>query len=142
MDKIFEKQIGNIVEVYVDDVLVKSASMENHQRDLEETFKKLRKAGIKLKLEKCTFGVKEGKFLGYLISSEGIKPHPEKIEAISNMRPPKNLKEVQKLNGKIVALSRFIPKSTADSSKFSVNQVKPLDGTKNVKKLSQNLKKY
>lgn len=53
----------------------------------------------------CTFGVTEGKFLGYLVSPEGIKPHPEKTEAITNMRPPKNLKEVQRLNRKVAALA-------------------------------------
>lgn len=57
MDKIFKKQIGNNIEVYVDDILVKSTDMESHWRDLEETFEKIRKAGIKLKPEKCSFGV-------------------------------------------------------------------------------------
>lgn len=111
MDKVFEEHIGRSVEVYIDDILVKLMETEEHWKDLDETFNKFRKAGIKLKPEKCAFGVLEGKFLGYLISQERIKPHPEKVEAITNMKPLRTLKELQKLNGKIAALGRFIPRS-------------------------------
>lgn len=108
MDKVFKDQIERNIEVYVYDILVKSTKTENHWRDLEETFSKIRKAGIKLKPEKCTFGVLEGKFLGYLISKEGIKPHHEKVEAITNMKPPKTLKELQKLTQRKDRSSRKI----------------------------------
>lgn len=118
VDKVFKEQAGKSIEAYVDDILVKSKSEKDHWKDLEKAFEKIRKSGIKLKLEKCTFGVTEGKFLGYIISPEGIKPHPEKIETITNMRPPKNLKEVQKLNGKVAALGRFIPKSAEKCGPF------------------------
>lgn len=84
---------------------------EKHWVDFEETFNRIRKSRIKLKPEKCTFGVLEGKFVGSLISYEGIKPHPEKVKAITNMKPPKTLKELQKLNGKTAALGRFIRRS-------------------------------
>lgn len=78
MDKVIKDQIGRNIEVYVDDILVKSMETDKHWKDLEETFDKIRKAGIKLKPEKCTFGVFDGKFLGHLISNEGIKPHPDR----------------------------------------------------------------
>lgn len=95
IDKIFKSQVGRNVEVYVDDILVKSEIEENHIADLEETFSNLKKSGIKLKPSKCTFGIKEGKFLGYMISQKGIKPNPEKIEAVRKLEIPKNIKELQ-----------------------------------------------
>lgn len=76
MDKIFVKQISRNVEVYLDDILVKSKIKENHFKDLEETFNNLRKSGVKLKPSKCTFGIKEGKFLENMISPIGIKTKP------------------------------------------------------------------
>lgn len=81
-DKIFEGQIGKNIEVYVDDILVKSKVPEEHWHDLKETFQKIRKFGVRLKPEKCTFGVTERNFLEYLISEKGIRAHPEKVEAI------------------------------------------------------------
>lgn len=118
VDKVFRKQTGKNIETYVDDILVKSKNEKDHWRDLEETFEKIRRSGINLKPEKCTFGVTEGKFLGYIISPERIKPQPKKIEAIRTMRPPKNLKEVQRLNGRIAALGRFIPKNAEKCGPF------------------------
>lgn len=64
MDKVFKDQIERNLEVYVDDNLVKSMEVEEHWNDLKESFDKIRKPGIKQKLEKCAFGVLEGKFLG------------------------------------------------------------------------------
>lgn len=116
VDKVFEVQIGKSIEVYVDHILIKSRSVKTYQSDLEETFQKIRSSGIKLKPEKCTFEVTEGMFLGYLISENGIKLHPEKVEAITKMRPPKTLKELQRLNGRVATLNRFISKS-ADKCK-------------------------
>lgn len=85
---------------------------------MKVTFSRIREDGIKLKPEKYTFGVIEGKFLGYLISYEGIRPHPEKVEAITKMEAPKTLKELQKLNGKVAALNRFIPRSADKCRSF------------------------
>ena len=63
---------------------------------------------IKLNPNKCVFRVKAGKFLGFMISHKGIEPNPEKIEAILNMKAPKTLNKLQKLNDRITALKRFI----------------------------------
>lgn len=101
---IFKKQIGKNVEVYVDDILERSKRVEDHWSYLQETFLNLMKANLKLKVDICTFGILEGKFLGYMIIKEGIKPHLEKVQAIINMEPPKMVKELQKLNSGVAAL--------------------------------------
>nr|ABA97615.1 retrotransposon protein, putative, unclassified [Oryza sativa Japonica Group] len=76
----------------------------------KETFDNLRAAGIKLNPEKCVFGIRAGKLLGFLVSERGIEANPEKIDAIQQMKPPSSVHEVQKLAGRITALSRFLPK--------------------------------
>ena len=96
------------MEVYVDDIIIKSQGEDQHAKDLEQKLDTLDKYNIKLNPEKCVFGVKAGKFLGFMISHRGIEENPEKIEAILNMKAPRTLNELQKLNGRIMALGRFI----------------------------------
>jgi hypothetical protein len=74
--KVLSTKIGRNVLAYVDDIIVKSTKQENHIADLQETFANFRKAGLKLNLEKCIFGVKKGKFLGCLVSTKGIEANP------------------------------------------------------------------
>ncbi|KAL2228681.1 UNVERIFIED_CONTAM: Transposon Ty3-G Gag-Pol polyprotein [Sesamum indicum] len=105
VNNMFKNQIGQNMEVYIDDMLVKSVKEQNHVKDLEECFQILKAFGMKLNPAKCTFGVRGGNFLGYMISERGIEANPEKISAIMNMRPPKSIKEVQKLAGKLASLS-------------------------------------
>ena len=100
----FANQIGRNLQVYVDDMLVKIRREEDHLKDLEETFGTLRSYNMKLNLSKCSFEVTVGKFLGFMVSQRGIKANPNKIRAIIEMAPPKNVKEVQSLNGKVAAL--------------------------------------
>ena len=78
--------------------------------DLEETFANLRKVNLKLNPAKCVFGVPSGKLLGFLVSHRGIEANPEKIKAIEEMRPPRSLKEMQRLAGCMASLGRFISK--------------------------------
>jgi hypothetical protein len=99
------------VESYVDDIVVKSRKAFDHASDLQETFDNLRAAGMKLNPEKCVFGVRAGKLLGFLVSERGIEANPEKIDAILQMKPPSSVREVQKLAGRIAALSRFLSKA-------------------------------
>jgi hypothetical protein len=80
--KVLHSQIGRNVLTYVDDIIVKSTKQENHVDDLQETFSNFRRVGLKLNPEKCVFGVKKDKFLGFLVSTKGIKANPSKIEAI------------------------------------------------------------
>ena len=81
----FNKQIGKNMEVYVDDMLIKSKEAKTHLEDLQETFNTLRRYKLKLNLVKYLFGVSLGKFLGFLVSQWGIEANPEKIRAILNM---------------------------------------------------------
>nr|KYP74139.1 Uncharacterized protein K02A2.6 [Cajanus cajan] len=99
MDKVFQRQIGSNIEIYVDDMVVKSNSMTKHIADLGEIFGELRKHKMRLNPEKCTFGVKGGKFLGFMLSARGIKAKQDKCKAVIDMRSPINLKELQRLSG-------------------------------------------
>jgi hypothetical protein len=105
-----KEQIGRNVEVYIDDIIVKSTKADSLLDDLRETFTNLDQYNIKLNPKNCSFGVPTGQLLGYLISERGIEGNPEKIQAISNMQPPKTLRHVQQLTGHLAALSRFISK--------------------------------
>ncbi len=109
--KVLCNQLGRNVEAYVDDIVVKSRKAFGHASDLQETFDNLRTAGIKLNPEKCVFGVRAGKLLGFLVSERGIEANPEKIDAIRQMKPPSSTHDVQKLAGRIAALSRFLSKA-------------------------------
>ncbi|XP_075481342.1 uncharacterized protein LOC142522058 [Primulina tabacum] len=118
MDKVFEKQLGRNVEVYVDDILSKSREGASFISDLEETFATLMHYGIKLNPAKCIFGVKSGKFLGFIVTDRGIEVNQEKVESVLSMPSPRSVKEVQKLTGRIAFLSRFISRSAHRSYPF------------------------
>ena len=112
MNKMFAHQIGRNIQVYVDNMLVKSLHEDDHLDDLRETFDTLRSYNMKLNPNKCAFGVTAGKFLGFMVSQRGIEVNPEKIRAIMELEPPRTVKEMQSLNSKIAALNRFILKAT------------------------------
>jgi hypothetical protein len=101
-------QLRHNAEEYIDDVVVKTQEDEGLISDLTETFDNLRKFKMKLNPEKCTFGVPSGKLLRYMVYQHGIDPNPEKVSAITKMKPPESLHDVQKLKGCMAALSRFI----------------------------------
>nr|XP_025665327.1 uncharacterized protein LOC112764025 [Arachis hypogaea] len=109
MNRIFEQQIGRNIEVYVDDMVAKTKVGQSHIHDLEEIFSQIRKYNMRLNPEKCAFGVKGGKFLGFILTSRGIEANPEKCQAILDMQSPKTTKDVQRLTGRLAALSRFLP---------------------------------
>jgi hypothetical protein len=94
------------VEVYVDDIMVKTKRGSTLVEDLTLVFDKLRATRTKLNPDKCVFGVSDGKLLGFLVSYRDIEANPEKIKAIEAMMPPAHIKDVQKLTGSLVALSR------------------------------------
>jgi hypothetical protein len=85
VNKMFQAQIRKNMDVYVDDMLVKSTKSVNQVHDLHKVFETLKQYGMKLNPAKCTFGVSSGKFLGYMVSSRGIEANPEKIQAILEM---------------------------------------------------------
>ena len=93
-------------------MLVKSLGEKKQLDNFQETFDMLRQYNMKLNSSKCAFGVLSGKFLGFMVSHGGIKANPDKIQAILNMEPPRNIKEVQSLTGRVAALNRFVLKAT------------------------------
>ncbi|KAL0320127.1 UNVERIFIED_CONTAM: Retrovirus-related Pol polyprotein from transposon.6 [Sesamum radiatum] len=118
VDKIFHPLIGINIEVYVDDMLVKSKKVKEHVKDFEETFSVLRKYKLKLNPAKCASGVQGGRFLGFMVTQRGIEANLLKIRAIIEMKVPTCLNEIQRLTGSIAALSRFISKSAEKSLQF------------------------
>ena len=112
MNKMFAHQIGRNVQVYVNDMLIKGVREDDHLSDLQETFNMLRTYNMKLNPSKCAFEVTAGKFLGFMVSQRGIEVNLEKVRAIMELAPPKTIKEVQNLNGKIAALNRFVSQAT------------------------------
>ena len=112
MTRMFEPQLGKNIEIYVDDMVVKSKVVSEHLGDLDDTFNVLRKHKLGLNASKCSFGMGSGKFLGYMVTHRGIEVNPDQIKAISDLKPPQNAKEVQKLTGIIATLNRFISRST------------------------------
>ena len=111
MNKISARQIGRNVQVYMDDMLVKSIWEDDHLDDLKETFYTFRFYNMKLNPSKCAFGVTARKFLWFIMSQRGIEVDPDKIQAIMELTPPKNVKDVQSLNAKVVALNRFVSRA-------------------------------
>ena len=97
VNKIFNRQIDRNMEVYVDDMLVKSKKELAHLDDLRETFATLKQYQMKLNPSKCVFSVALGKFLGFMVSQKGIEANLKKVQAIINMVLPRTAKEVQKL---------------------------------------------
>ena len=114
----FQKQIGTTKEVYIDDMLVKSTTAELHIAHLSEVFQILRNYNMKLNPAKCTFGVSAGKFLGFIVNHRGIEANPDKIKAVLNMPSPSGIKEVQRLTGRIAALSRFVSRASDKCQPF------------------------
>jgi hypothetical protein len=111
MHKALGAQMGRNAEAYIDDTIIKTRESHTFIEDLEETFANLRKVNIKLNPAKCAFGVPSGKLLGFLVSHRGTEANPDKVKAIKEMRPPRNLKEMQCLVGCMAALGRFIARS-------------------------------
>jgi len=108
MNKTFGNLTRNIVEVYVDDIVVKTKEETTLVEDLGLVFDRLRATRTKLNPEKCVFGVSAGKLLGFLVSHRGIEANPAKIRAIRALMPPARIKDVQKLTGSLATLSHFI----------------------------------
>ncbi|KAL0407940.1 UNVERIFIED_CONTAM: hypothetical protein Sradi_1728400 [Sesamum radiatum] len=108
INKMFEKLIGNTMEVYIDDIMVKSTKRVDHLTHLTECFEIVRKYSMKLNPAKCTFEGKGGKFLGYLVTKRGIEVNMEKVQVIMEMKSPKSVKEVQQLIGHIPSLGHFL----------------------------------
>jgi hypothetical protein len=104
----FHELLGNTVEVYIDDIVVKSAEFSSHIADLRKAFDKMCRYGLQMNPHKCAFGVSAGKFLGFIIHEHGIEIDIDRIKSIRNVGPPTCKLEMQKFLGKVNYLRRFI----------------------------------
>ena len=111
MTRMFESQLRKNIEIYIDDMVVKSNVVSEHLGDLGDILEVLRKYKLRLNASKCSFGVGSGKFLGYMVTHRGIKVNPDQIKVINNLQSPRKPKEVQKLIGMAAALNSFISRS-------------------------------
>jgi hypothetical protein len=123
-------------------MLVKTNDEANHLDDLEETFKTLCQYRMKLNPSKCVFSVSSGKFLGFMVSQRGIKANPDKINVILEMEPPRTVKEVQSLTGRMAALNRFVSRATDKCLPFFKTLRKAFTWTDECQKSFEELKTY
>jgi hypothetical protein len=100
--------IGKYMEVYIDDIVVKSQDFDEHLKNLEHAFIRIRKHQLKINPLKCAFGVTAGSFLGFLVHNRVMEVDENKTKAILQAKPPSNKKELQRLLGQINFLRRFI----------------------------------
>jgi hypothetical protein len=111
MRKVFEKQIDRILEVCIDDMIVKTLKDKDPIPVLQDTFTQLRKYDVRQNSNKCTFGVEAGKFHGFILTNRRIEINPDKCSVVLNMQRLRAIKEVQQLIGRIAALTRFLSAS-------------------------------
>ena len=108
MNLIFHDLLGVILEVYIDDIAIKSAGLDYHLAYLRLALERMRWYGLKMNPLKCAFGVSAGKFLDFIIHEKGIEIDPKRIEAMKKVEAPTCKKDLQKLLGKVNFLRRFI----------------------------------
>ena len=142
VNRMFQKQRGTSMEVYIDDMLVKSTTTELHIAHLPEAFQILREYNMKLNLGKCAFGVSAGKFLGFIVNNRGIETNPDKIKVVLDMPPPLSIKEVQRLTGRIAALSQFVSRVSDKCQPFFQFLKKEFQWNENCKEEFSALKTY
>ena len=118
VNMMFKDLIGKTIEVYVDDMLVKSRMTEDHVEHLRQMFNVLRKYQMKLNPLKCAFKVGSGKFLGFMVNQRGIEANPKKIKMLLKMSLPKKSKEVISLAGRVAALNKFVSRATDRCAPF------------------------
>jgi len=108
MVTLFHDMMHKEIEVYVDDMIAKSKIEEEHIVNLQKLFERLRKFKLRLNPTKCTFGVKSGKLLGFIVSQKGIEVDPDKVRAILEMLIPQTDKEVRGFLGRLNYIARFM----------------------------------
>ena len=110
--------------------------------DIKETFDTLRSYNIKLHSSKCAFEVTTGKFLEFIVSQRGIEVNPDKIQAIIEMAPPRNVKEVQSINSKVAALNRFVSRAINKCLPFFSTLKKSFEWTAECQQAFEDLTTY
>ena len=111
VSKMFTNQLGNTMEVYIDDMLIKSLHADQHLDYLHQAFEVLKKYNMKLNPTKCSFGVASCKLLGYMVTQHGIEANPVQIQLVVGIPSPTCIKDIQCLTGRVAALSHFISRS-------------------------------
>ena len=144
MTRMLEPQLGKNIEVYIDNMVVKSKLESEHVNDLGSIFDILRRHKLWLNASKCSFYVGSRKFLGYMVTHRRIELNPNQIKAINSLQPPRNPKEVQKLTGMTIALNRFISRSADRCRPFFqlLNKWKKFEWTEECVLAFQQLKEY
>jgi hypothetical protein len=122
MTIILDGLLYEIVECYIDDIVVKSKREQDHLKHLALVFERLRKHNLKMNPMKCAFGVSSGKFLGFIVTKHGIRIDPTKIKAIVNMPPPENVHELKSLQGHLAYIRRFISNLSGRCKPFSTHE--------------------
>jgi len=108
LDTILGPALEPHVFVYLDDIIIVSATLDDHLRHLTEVFKRLRQAKLRINPDKCRFGADQLRYLGHLVTPEGIHTDPEKTEAITRIPPPRNVREVRQFLGMLSWYRRFL----------------------------------
>ena len=138
------KRIGHTMEVYIDDMVVKSKEEQGHVVGLMDIFEALRWHELHFNADKCVFGVGASRFLGYMITHRGIEVNPDQISAIERLKSPSNLKVVQVLTSMLAALNRFVSKFADRCHPFYqlLKKWKGFQWTEECEEAFQDLKKY
>jgi hypothetical protein len=144
MSKTFGDLIWDRIEIYVNDIVVKTKKGSTLVEYLTLVFDKLWATRTKLNPDKCVFGVSAGKLLGFLVSHWGIEANSEKIKAIEAMRPSAWIKDVQKLMGSLATLSRFISRLAERALPFFklLRKFGPFSWTEEAERAFEELKQH
>jgi len=119
MNSMFHDFIEKFIQIYIDDIVVKSSSKIGHLDHLRKSFERMRKYGLKMNPLKCAFGVSAGDFLGFVVHKKGIEINESKIKAILDTKPPSSKRDLQSLLGKINFLRRFISNLSGKTQAFT-----------------------
>lgn len=122
MNTVLREHINKICVVYLDDILIFSTSLEEHLSSIKKIFDKLRSAGLKIQIDKCDFLSKETEFLGHILTPQGLKPNPAKIEVIKNLRLPTSQKQIKSFLG----ITGYYRKFVKDYAKIANPMIKYL----------------
>jgi len=114
----FANQMGKSIEVYIDNMVVKSNNKKEHLSNLDQTFKILRQYKLKLNASKCAFGVGLGKFLGYLVTPRGIETNPDQIKTIINIRRLRQILIVRDYAAKDRRMTAYLEKTKNQIKSF------------------------
>jgi hypothetical protein len=144
MTTLFHDMMHKEIEVYVDDMIAKSIDEEEHVKHLLKLFQRLMKYKLRLNPNKCTFGVRSGKLLGFIVSKKGIEVDPAKVKAIQEMPAPKTEKQVRGFLGRLNYISRFISHMTATCAPIFklLRKDQSYDWTEDCQKSFDSIKEY